>query len=46
VQAHLLGWNIKRDGPHINFDEAVCAGQDKKETCRKTSIQEDVKMDH
>lgn len=46
VQTHLLGRNIKRDGPHINFDEAVCAGQDKKQTCTKKSIQEDVKMGH
>lgn len=47
VQTHLLGRNIKRDGPHIDFDEAVCAGQDKKQTCtKKNSIQQDVKMGH
>lgn len=36
VQTHLLGRNIKRDGPHINLDEVVCAGQDKEQTCAKS----------
>lgn len=45
VQTHLLGRNVKGDGPHVNLDEAVRAGQDKKQTCTKKSIQ-DVKMGH
>lgn len=35
METHLLRRNIKRDGSHINFDEAVCARQDKKQTCAK-----------
>lgn len=35
MQTHLLRRDIKRDGSHINFDEAVCARQDKKQTCAK-----------
>lgn len=46
MQTHLLRRDIKRDGSHINFDEAVCARQDKKQTCAKKSIQEEVKMGH
>lgn len=35
---HLLWWDVKGDGPHVHIDEAVGAGQDEEESCRKKSI--------